>query len=81
MFYHVTLDSNGRISIPKNMRRQINLQTGDGLVLSLVGNEIHINTIEKKINDARDLVKKYCTNINLVEDLLLMRKEEVKRDG
>jgi AbrB family looped-hinge helix DNA binding protein len=81
MFYHVMLDSNGRISIPKNMRKQINLQTGDGLVLSLVGDEIHINTIDKKINDARNLVKKYCADANLVEDLLSMRKEELKKDG
>ncbi|CAL7961913.1 hypothetical protein MIDIC_340017 [Alphaproteobacteria bacterium] len=80
MFYHVALDSNGRIPIPRQIRKQINLQTGDNVVVALVGNEIHINTIDKKINDARDLVKKYCFGVDLVEDLLSMRREEVIKE-
>jgi len=76
----VPLDSNGRISIPKQIRKQINLQTGDNLIISLVDQEIHINTMDKKINDARDLVKKYCSGIDLVEDLFTMRKEEVIKE-
>ncbi len=76
MFYHVALYSNGRISISKPIREKFHLKTGENLIVSLVNDEIHINTIDKKIDEARNLVKKYCQNLNLVEDLLAMRKEE-----
>lgn len=76
MYFHVLLDSNNRISIPYQIRKQINLKKGDSLVMTLVDNEIHLNSIDKKISEAQKLVKQYCGDNDLLEDLLLMRNEE-----
>lgn len=80
MFFHVSLDSNHRISIPNQIRKQINLKKGDALVMTLVNNEIHLNSINKNISAAQKLVKQYCGNTNLVDQLFQIRKEEVKNE-
>ncbi len=77
MYFHVLLDSNNRISIPYQIRKQINLKKGDSLVMTIVDNEIHLNSIDKKISEAQKLVKQYCGDSDLLEDLLLMRDEEL----
>ena len=78
MYFHVLLDSNNRISIPYQIRKQINLKKGDSLVMTIVDNEIHLNSIDKKISEAQKLVKQYCGDSDLLEDLLLMRDEELR---
>ena len=78
MYFHVLLDSNNRISIPYQIRKQINLKKGDSLVMTIVDNEIHLNSIDKKIAEAQKLVKQYCGDNDLLEDLLLMRDEELR---
>lgn len=80
MFYHVYLDANGRISIPKQIREQALLKKGDALVINFANNEISLNTLDRKINEARSLVKQYCKGKNLVQDLLKMRREDAKKD-
>lgn len=80
MHYHVSIDANNRISIPHQIRKRINLKKGDGLVMTVIDNEIHLNSIDTKISEAQKLVKQYCGDKNLVEDLLTMRKEEVEKE-
>lgn len=80
MYYHVSVDSNNRISIPHQIRKKINLKKGDGLVMTLIDNQIYLNSIDTKISEAQKLVKQYCGEKNLVEDLLTMRKEEVEKE-
>ncbi|NRA73936.1 MAG: hypothetical protein HRU36_04260 [Rickettsiales bacterium] len=58
----------------------MNLKKGDSLVVTIVDNEIHLNSIDKKITEAQKLVKQYCHNNNLVDDLLNMRKDETKNE-
>ena len=48
MFFHVSLDSNHRISIPNQIRKQINLKKGDSLIMTLINNEIHLNSIDNR---------------------------------
>lgn len=81
MFFHVSLDSNHRISIPTQIRKQINLKKGDSLIMTLINNEIHLNSIDKNIVAAQKLVKQYCENNNLVDELFQMRKEETKQEA
>lgn len=81
MFFHVSLDSNHRISIPNQIRKQINLKKGDSLIMTLINNEIHLNSIDKNIVAAQKLVKQYCENNNLVDELFQMRKEETKQEA
>ena len=81
MFFHVSLDSNHRISIPNQIRKQVNLKKGDSLVMTLVNNEIHLNSIDKNIAAAQELVKQYCGSNNLVNQLFEMRKEEIQKEA
>ena len=80
MYFHVSLDSNHRIAIPHQIRKQMNLKKGDSLVLTIAGSGIQLNSIDKKIIEAQKLVKQYCNNSNLVDDLLDMRKDETKKE-
>lgn len=80
MYYHVSIDANNRISIPYQIRKKINLKKGDGLVMTLIDNQIHLNSIDTKISEAQKLVKQYCGDKNLVEDLLTMRNQEVTKE-
>lgn len=80
MYFHVTLDSNHRISIPYQIRKKINLKKGDSLVMTLVDNEIHLNSINTKITEAKNLVKQYCGSVNLVDELFAIRKEEIGKE-
>ena len=59
MSYHVIIDSNGRVPIPKEVRKALNLKIGDSLVISLLDEQLIINTMHQKIHEARELVKKY----------------------
>ncbi len=81
MYYHVSLDSNHRIAIPYKIRKLANLKKGDSLVITLVNNQIHLNSINTKIAEAQNLVKQYCNNANLVEELFTTRKEEVIKEN
>ena len=49
--------------------------------MTLINNEIHLNSIDKNIVAAQKLVKQYCENNNLVDELFQMRKEETKQEA
>lgn len=80
MHIHVSLDSNHRISIPLHIRKQLALKKGDSLVMTLVNNEIHLNSIDTKISEAQKLVQQYCGKVNLVDELFTTRKEELEKE-
>jgi len=75
MYYHVSLDNNHRIAIPSQIRKKVKLQKGDSLVMTLINNEIHLNSIDTKIADAQNLVQQYCVDKNLVDDLITTKIE------
>lgn len=81
MLYHVSIDSNGRISIPQKIRKQAGLEKGDTLVLTLDENEIHLKTLDNKIKEARSLVKDYCQGADLLSDLKSLRDDDIKKDN
>ena len=81
MLYHVSIDSNGRISIPQKIRKQAGLEKGDTLVLTLDENEIHLKTLDNKIKEARSLVKDYCQGTDLLSDLKSLRDDDIKKDN
>lgn len=80
MFIHVSLDSNHRISIPLYIRKQLNIKKGDSLVMTIVNNEIHLKSINTKISEAQKLVKQYCGQTNLVDELFTTRKKETEKE-
>lgn len=81
MLYHVSIDTNGRISIPQKIRKQAGLNKGDTLVLTLDENEIHLKTLDNKIKEARSLVNDYCKGADLLSDLKSLRDDDLKKDN
>lgn len=75
------ISEGGRIVLPSNFRKELNLNVGDEVILSLEGGEIHIMTLDAAIQQAQTLLKNYNSkNVSLVKSLKNMRNEDVKNE-
>lgn len=73
---NVIVSENGRIIIPAIFRKELSIQPGDELILSLSPeNDIIVHSPRQSLQKLQDLVaKKHKTN--LVETLIEMRRKE-----
>jgi AbrB family looped-hinge helix DNA binding protein len=73
---NVTVSDNGRIVLPVMFRKQLNINPGDELILSVSpDNDIIVHSPTQSLQKLQDLVaKKHKTN--LVETLIEMRRKE-----
>ncbi len=73
---NVTVSDNGRIVLPVMFRKQLNINPGDELILSVSpDNDIIVHSPKQSLQKLQDLVaKKHKTN--LVETLIEMRRKE-----
>jgi len=77
----VTLDAQGRILIPAEIRRELGLKPGDHLEIFVEGGEVHLLTIEQSIRRAQALVRQYIPAGRLIsEELIADRRAEAARD-
>jgi len=73
---HVTVSENGRIIIPASIRKELNIKSGDELILRLSpNNEIVINSPKQSLQKIQNLIAKK-NKTNLVEALLDIRRKE-----
>jgi AbrB family looped-hinge helix DNA binding protein len=79
--FHLQIDSGGRMVIPKTIRKELNIHAGAKLVARVSDGEMHITPIKKVIQNARALVNKYCADVDLLEELFRMRREELKQEN
>ena len=81
MEVRTTISEGGRIVIPANFRKELNIAIGDELVLKLEDDGLHIITLYDAIKFAQATVKKYNTqNVSLTKELRMMRDEEVRHE-
>jgi AbrB family looped-hinge helix DNA binding protein len=74
--HKVMVGSNGRILLPASIRKKMNINTGDYIVV-YYDTELHIMPLKAKIIEAQGIVKKYNqNNLSLVESLKKSRKLE-----
>lgn len=66
----------GRIVIPVEYRRALNLNIGDSIVITLEEGEVRILPRKEANRRAREIVKRYTGSRSLVEELINERKEE-----
>ena len=73
---NVTVSDSGRIVLPVIFRKQLNINPGDELILSVSpDNDIIVHSPKQSLQKLQDLVaKKHKTN--LVETLIEMRRKE-----
>ena len=76
------IDNNGRLLIPAELRKKLNLKSGSPVVIRVINNEIKIISISEVISEVRDLVRKYIPKgANLSAELRTMRDEEFAKEN
>ena len=71
----------GRIVIPVNMRRQLGIEVGENVNVSVENNSILIMTQKEGIRKAQELVRKFVPEgISLVDELIADRRREAANE-
>ncbi|MBO3463354.1 AbrB/MazE/SpoVT family DNA-binding domain-containing protein [Aetokthonos hydrillicola Thurmond2011] len=70
----------GRIVIPADYRRALELKVGDDVVLSLEGKEIRMLSRKEALRRAKALVRRYVPKGTLLSDELLTQRQREARD-
>lgn len=77
----VDVGPGGRIVIPAPFRQALGLGEGDQVLLSLVGDEVHLASRRSKIRQAQDLLAKYVpSSVDLAAELIAERRQEAAED-
>jgi AbrB family looped-hinge helix DNA binding protein len=71
------VSAGGSIVIPAEIRRKMDIHSGDQLILSYHDGELHIATRKQGLKQAKDIVKSYAGNTSLADALIEERKAEV----
>jgi len=67
----------GRIVIPSFMRKELNLNVGEEVIIKLEAGELHISTLKQAIKNAQAFVRRYNKhNISLKDALIASRRNE-----
>lgn len=71
----------GRIVIPAQFRKEMGLQPGDEVILSVVDGEMRIQPRKEAIKEARAIVRKHIRKgRSLVKELSRERRKEAAND-
>ncbi|MBF0270164.1 MAG: AbrB/MazE/SpoVT family DNA-binding domain-containing protein [Alphaproteobacteria bacterium] len=74
------LGESGRLVIPASFRKAMGIKPGDDVMLRVDGDELHILSVEKSIQRAKDAVKRYAKGqSSLADQLIAERREEQLR--
>lgn len=75
------INEGGRISIPIHIRKALNLHIGDEVLLKVEEQEVHIIPLNKAVQQAQELIRRYNKyNVSLTDMLVEMRKDDLKND-
>lgn len=82
MSHHLTnISGNGRILIPAEIRKSLNLKAGDQLVMSVIDGEIRLVPQLEAIKRAQNKIAQYVDpSRSLSQELIQERREEAKRE-
>lgn len=77
MEFRAVVGENGRIILPVKIRKELNIETGDRIVLVLNNKEPHIRTLKDTVKEYQAMIRaKNVNNISLVSSLKESRKKE-----
>ena len=75
------INDTGRILIPASIRKSLNLNIGDELLLKVEEDEIHIIPLSKAVQQAQDLIRQYNKDgLKLTDVLADLRNEDQNND-
>ncbi len=75
-FIVAQVSAGGRIVIPADIRRKMDIRSGDQVILSYQDGELHITTRKQRMQQAKAIVKSFAGNSSLAEQLLAERRAE-----
>lgn len=79
MEFRAVVGEHGRIILPVKIRKELNIEAGDRIVLMLDNKELHIRTLKDAVKNYQAMIKaKNVNNISLVDSLKQSRKEEAE---
>lgn len=70
------VSAGGRIVIPAEIRRLMDIHSGDQVILSYHDGELHIATRKQRLQQAKDIVKSCSGKVSLTDELLEERRKE-----
>jgi antitoxin PrlF len=75
------LGKGGRITIPAKMRKALQIEAGEAVVLRLEGNAVQVIPLRQAVQLAQAMVKPYMpAGTSLVDELIASRQEEASRE-
>lgn len=80
--YAVKLSEGGRVVIPAEVRRALEVQEGDSLVLDVKDGEIRLYSRREQLRRAQALFQRYFPpgGVSLVDELIAERRAEAARE-
>lgn len=70
----LVLGADGRLVVPSSMRNELNLKAGDVLLARVVGDEIHLMTVDAAVRRVRETFALYRqSGVSEVDDFLAQR--------
>ena len=75
-----TLDSQGRLVIPAEIREKLGFESGERLTLIVENNSLRIMTRREAWREVQQLVSNYAKGRSLVDELIAERRAEAARE-
>ena len=77
----IQIRSGGRLIVPVKMRKALNIQVGDEVLVRLEADSIRLIPLRQAVNLAQEIVKKYVpAGRSLVDELIETRRSEALRE-
>ena len=69
--------SGGRVQLPADVRRQLNLKEGDPILIEVVNGEVHLRSQREAIRRIQERMRKYIPEgVSVVDELIADRRRE-----
>ncbi|MEN8664087.1 MAG: AbrB/MazE/SpoVT family DNA-binding domain-containing protein [Polycyclovorans sp.] len=79
--YAVKVSEGGRVVIPAEVRRALEVREGDSLVLELKDGEVRLYSRREQLRRAQALFRQYIPEgVSLVDELIAERRAEAARE-
>jgi AbrB family looped-hinge helix DNA binding protein len=80
-FVKTKVTQGGRIVIPAEMRKQLGIEIGEDVNLSMEDDSLRILTQKQSIRKAQELFRKFVPEgISIVDELIADRRKEAEND-